>query len=112
MSRYIDADKAIEAVRGAFEFEVETPDNYKDIAVETLKLLTAVDVAPQWIPVTERLPEEEGTYLVTYTDGGVTEVGSSIYLQREDGSEPYWDYFVVTAWMPLPEPYKGSEQNE
>lgn len=41
---YIELDKAIEAVNGAFEFEVETPDNYRDIAVETLKLLPSVEV--------------------------------------------------------------------
>lgn len=41
---YIELEKAIEAVKGAFEFEVESPDNYRDIAVETLKLLPTADV--------------------------------------------------------------------
>lgn len=44
MSKYIELEKAIEAVKGAFKFEVESPANYRDIAVETLKLLPSADV--------------------------------------------------------------------
>ena len=44
MSKYIEADKAIGAVNGAFKFEVERAENYRDIAVETLKLLPSVEV--------------------------------------------------------------------
>ena len=44
MSKYIELGKAIEAVNGAFKFEVESPDNYREIAVETLKLLPSVEV--------------------------------------------------------------------
>lgn len=42
--KYIELDKAIEAVNGAFKFEVEKAENYRDIAVETLKLLPSVKV--------------------------------------------------------------------
>lgn len=41
---YIELEKAIEAVKGAFAFEVESPDNYREIAVETLKLLPSLEV--------------------------------------------------------------------
>lgn len=44
MSKYIELGKAVEAVNGAWKFEVESPDNYRDIAVETLKLLPSVEV--------------------------------------------------------------------
>lgn len=59
--------------------------------------------AHQWIPCSERLPEEGGYYLTT-----------TMY------QEVYCDYWngdnfdrteMVIAWMPLPEPWKG-EQNE
>ena len=108
MVKYIEIDRAIEtALLLLEEGEDEQTLAYNAALVAFVKNMEIAPAAdtPRWIPVTERLPEEEGTYLVTYTDGGVTEVGSSIYLQREDGSEPYWDYFVVTAWMPLPEPF-------
>ena len=31
-----------------------------------------IDFAPKWIPVTVRLPEEDGTYIVRTTTGAVT----------------------------------------
>ena len=66
---------------------------------------------PRWIPVTERLPEEEGQYLVSCdTDYGV-EVGG-FYID-EDGERYFscdWnDPDDIEAWMPLPTPYKGGE---
>ena len=78
--------------------------------LDALLALRRIPSTERWIPVTEKLPEKDGDYLVTYTDGGVTGVGSSLYIQREDGSEPYWDYFNVIAWMPLPRPYKVSDE--
>lgn len=63
---------------------------------------------PRWIPVTERLPEEEGQYLVSCdTDYGV-EVGR-FYID-EDGERYFgcdWnDPEDIEAWMPLPAPYR------
>lgn len=59
-----------------------------------------------WIPVSERLPEKEDLFIVTYCGElvGATEpfTGMNYY---ENGK---WDSDgnCVTAWMPLPEPYK------
>ena len=58
---------------------------------------------PHWIPVTERLPEVNGCYLVSvkndherrYSKTAWFEKG--VWFARQD----------VIAWMPLPEPYKG-----
>ena len=55
----------------------------------------------EWIPCSERLPEERGLYLTTTKD-------KAVYCD-------YWneDNFdrteMVIAWMSLPEPYKGEE---
>ena len=52
----------------------------------------------KWIPVSERLPEEGGRYLV-YTWSHEIETA-----QYVDG---YWNIKTpISAWMPLPEPYK------
>lgn len=62
----------------------------------------------QWIPVSERLPETSGTYQVTCSEGKIlhsTYAKFQCKLKRWDltGARSYWK---VTAWMPLPEPYK------
>ena len=57
--------------------------------------------AQQWIPVTERLPERNGYYLVTGRQGAVNK---RLY---QDG---YWyGNWTVFAWMPLPEPWRGDK---
>ena len=71
-----------------------------------------VNVSQQkWISVSERLPEEDGLYLV---------IGLGIYLgeyspfifKREKTSPSNTLKWVqeIVAWMPLPEPYKEGEK--
>ena len=62
----------------------------------------ALENIPQWIPVTERLPEESGLYQVTDMQGDVVRY----VFNANEGSEEYWRR-CAKAWMPLPEPYKG-----
>ena len=70
------------------------------------------DVIPldrRWIPMTERLPEDGGTYVATAYDGHakrVTFVKWQKRLKRWEltGRMAYWK---ITHWMPLPEPPKG-----
>lgn len=68
-----------------------------------------------WIPVEERLPEEDERYkgrkvidvLVTTAKGKATKV------QRQSHNGYWWwgrIYGEPTAWQPLPEPYKGGEE--
>ena len=64
----------------------------------------------RWIPVSERLPDAIGTYLVTldYKEHG-TGVTTLWFHNKEIG----WDLRVadvVIAWMPLPQPYKGESE--
>lgn len=62
---------------------------------------------PQWIPVTERLPEESGLYIVTNVGRWAEPVGTRYFNVREDGG--FWSGHPgdkVLAWMPLPEPYR------
>ena len=61
--------------------------------------------AMKWIPVTERLPEEDGWYLVYRGEyGGICIVHYKV-LKTKGKWMCKWE--EVTHWMPLPEPPKG-----
>jgi len=62
---------------------------------------------PHWIPVTERLPKEDGNYLVSGKWGSGKESVGDCEFSVEDGYfQTAWN-FDVLAWRELPEPYKG-----
>lgn len=68
--------------------------------------------ADYWIPCSERLPSEDGFYIAT-CDGeicgedqpftGFAEFENRKWVDDED------DYQCVLAWMPLPKPWKGAD---
>lgn len=60
----------------------------------------------EWIPCSERLPEEHHLYLTTIKKAnGITFTSHSYFFTKEVG----WSDACVIAWMPLPEPYKRGE---
>ena len=66
----------------------------------------------KWIPCSERMPEEMGTYLVTLE---YKEHGTGVTTLWYHGKQFGWDLRaadVVIAWQPLPEPYKAESENE
>ena len=56
---------------------------------------TALREKQRWLPVTERLPEQEGSYIVRTASGSVTIV--TFYPEFERFQR------IFTHWMPLPE---------
>lgn len=73
---------------------------------ERLAKSCSIHSEPRWVPVTVRSPEEDGFYLVTVNYGGVAWVHESYFMQCNSRGV-HWDYPDVTAWMPMPEHYKG-----
>lgn len=70
-----------------------------------------------WIPVTERLPEESGYFLVTTDDSTKKYVDIVWYahpndydIEKGEWREMQFDDETVIAWKPLPEPYKESDK--
>lgn len=112
MSRLIDADTFFEMFP---ELNCEPYINAPTVEQPT----------GEWIPVSERLPDKDGKYLlwgiVTEDDEGYysfvggfdsgcekfgdwEELYDSVTLACVDSE--FFEYYEVIAWMPLPEPYK------
>lgn len=60
----------------------------------------------RWIPVTERLPEKEGLYLVAVRNDHERRYSKTAWYH---GHGNWFLRQKVTHWMPLPEPPKGVE---
>lgn len=105
MSDPIDRQAAID------EFESIYPANaWLDYAVSIIKKLPSAQSKPRWIPVTEDKPRKCSHSHVLVTDFDM--VGEAYY-----NSDGHWfdlrgnKLKAVTAWMPLPEPYKEEIKN-
>jgi len=59
-----------------------------------------------WIPVTERLPEESQSVLISQG----SYVDSAYFNKAEKTFRIYGDSILVHAWMPLPQPYQPSPE--
>ena len=76
-----------------------------DMAIEALSADT------EWIPCSERLPEEGVNVLLCIKDWESQKTKMVVSLRRDYN---YWDGLGRDirgdiAWMPLPEPYKGGD---
>jgi len=79
-----------------------TAEETKQMKVEDLKKVINVinnqPSAQQWIPCSERLPDQNGKYLVVGRQ-------KAINIIKFDGGRWYGKWGVV-AWMPMPSPYR------
>ena len=94
-------------------FEYLKPNTDDNIAFyEHFCDLPPVTPTHRWIPCSERLPEEIGTYLVTLE---YKEHGKGITTLWYHGKQFGWDLRVadvVVAWQPLPQPYEEKRGGE
>lgn len=81
-----------------------------ELCEDALQLaITALQNQPVWIPVSERLPEKSGSYLTW------VRYDNKEFMSIEDidceGIFKEWNFTgKVLYWMPLPEPYRESEE--
>ena len=106
-----DCISRAEALRRSHIEYDDDGEGHRVVYVEGIEELPSVTPQQKWIPCSERLPEEDGLYLV---------IGLGIYLgeyspfifKREKTSPSNTLKWVqeIVAWMPLPEPYKEGEE--
>ena len=87
--------------RNLNEYEVA-----KGLAELGLKSVPPAQPEPQWIPCSERMPEKNGIYFVSYEDADTWLLewfnGKWFVYPSNPARE---ETETITAWMPLPEPY-------
>lgn len=71
----------------------------------------------QWIPCSERMPEDESYILVSFENSTMPDIAR--YEENDEGGtfypgdeeETYASYgLIVNAWMPLPKPYRQNDE--
>lgn len=89
---------------------------YRDRQYEIIDIINSQPKVDKWIPVSERLPKEAESVLLTVKDNkliydNLVMIGCYTYEQGWilNGYIDLVDLNVI-AWMPLPKPYKEGEQ--
>lgn len=88
-------------------------DNLSDLLEKVKQLATELEASLErvWIPVTERLPEEEGWYLVTRM--WANEKTPKIVTEWWFADTKNWATMgKVLAWMELPKPYEEGGETD
>ena len=106
-----ELEKILEEIDAhAIEFEIfGTSDDY--ISIGWVKDIIRKHMNDGWIPVSIRMPEKAGTYIINVLDGErdiVTFAKWQNRYKRFDmtGARAYWR---IIAWRPIPEPYRPEQ---
>ena len=108
MKRLIDADDLKRAlVTNGFRNDVDMM-----MTLETINNAPTIDAEPHWIPCSEKLPEI-GQWVLCQCRAGIMDLLRFTADGSWDKDYPNTEYMssFVIAWMPLPKPYEGVEND-
>ena len=117
--RLIDADAIKEDIDKSI-FDADDKEWYLTL------LANAPTIEPkqgEWIPCSERLPEEDicNSYLIAWIPANEkVKCGLPHYYQVADWEDGDWtnldfcghEEIVILAWMPLPKPWEGADDED
>lgn len=73
----------------------------------------------EWIPCSEKLPSENDEYIITMGKDSFNKEGHVTWAMFDKLKKKFYFpggrvnyYIAVTAWMPLPKPWKGTGDEE
>lgn len=105
------AIKAIEDLPDCYNGFSDTYD--KACIIGVLEELPSAQRTGRWIPVSERLPDEETDVFICNANGD-REISRGSYSTEMKGDFIWytsgWRFGKVVAWMPLPESYKEEQE--
>lgn len=117
---YADDEPSVKAEK-LYQICDETQN--REVAEWLKEYFPSAEPVQGWISVGERLPENSGRYIVTLNDSWAITVKVAVYgvmPQDTHNKKVFWIYDSchddlditedVVAWRPLPDPYKGGEE--
>ena len=113
--RILDPETTVEALAKIEYYAGFNGDSAVKKAVDDACILAVAALREQeqrrWVPVTDRLPEKDGSFICSYKFNSNSEmqfVGDLYYFASY--KYPHWQHesagVIVTHWMPLPKPPK------
>lgn len=104
-------------VKAITKYDLISANHHRQL-IKWLKELKRLREQTSWIPVTKRLPDDYDRYLITTKDGRVEIVGYGYTddhtneIAFHEWNDEGWQCWKpdVTAWMPLPKPYKAESE--
>ena len=108
MSDLISREDAREAIEKLMDIHFDRKVVLAKARDAIVSLPSAEPKTGEWIPVSERLPEDSGNYLITVADLRLGHIGENTVTMADFYAKAKkWNSIVdVYAWMSLPKPYR------